>query len=249
MHRDLRNPYTFPLAFWASSLALILPDLRSGKISRRSRDPPFSRPSDDPRDDDAESVLSRPVNRASSGQDDDDGVVQSPSADSNRYRAPTAPSAERIPRSSMDTYGAFSDPAPSGYPASAAGGGRASSVSPTRSGGSTLRPATSSPRLFANNPCVPPAVSTPPRLPTLSFTTPSTPPSYPPSYTTEPKHVPLPPPNPNGMSRTMALAYEDTGTTVDSAGYEDPYERVRNTVGRSAPASTTRDGLPGCGQR
>ncbi|KAF9509686.1 hypothetical protein BS47DRAFT_1373458 [Hydnum rufescens UP504] len=183
-------------AFWACSLGLILLDLRSGKISRRSHDPPFSRPSDDPRDDDAESILSRPVNRGGGDRDGDgDGVSQSPFADSNRYRNPSSPStAVRTSRSSMDPYGAFSDPAPSGYPPSAtAPGARASSLSPTR-GGETSRPTAPLPKSYPNNSYVPPEPRVPPRPARLDSTTPSTPPSYTPSHATEPKTYPPPSP-------------------------------------------------------
>lgn len=112
--------------FWACTFVLTVMDWRNGK-GRAPRDPPFTHPTD--ADDhvsqeDEESLYhhAQPTpSRTTSTYDDD---ITSPFADSNRYssvpsvNAPsyttTAPAAPQ-PRPSIDAYGAFSDPAPSGF--------------------------------------------------------------------------------------------------------------------------------------
>jgi hypothetical protein len=151
------------------------------------RDPPF-RP---PVRDDAHSVISRGPSQASTGrsghrrgededEDDADSQLQSPFADPRSYRTPGTYGA---PRSSMETYGAFSDPPPSGY----AGAPRSQS---------------------------PAGAYDPPRSPRIAVAQPA------------------------GISRTMALAYEDTGAsdTRGTRDYEDPYDRVRAAVTRPPSA-------------
>jgi len=116
-------------AFWVASFVLTLLDWRNGK-SVRPRDPPFTVPTD------VEDGYSE------GGHDDDEsaympdgrkpeGSLESPFADSNAYAPPGAsyappgsayPSVPNVgvspsaqPRQSIDAYGAFSDPAPSGF--------------------------------------------------------------------------------------------------------------------------------------
>ena len=117
---------------WTGTLVLTILDWRSGG-SARPRDPPFTHPlepSDDIEDDgDEESQyhIIPPVRRTTG---DNSESLHSPFADTNRYSgASAAPSsggysgvsgaapsaAPAMPRASMDAYGAFSDPAPTGY--------------------------------------------------------------------------------------------------------------------------------------
>lgn len=193
------------LVFWICSVALLVQDWRSGRADRglRPRDPPFTHPTD-PNDDDAESMVSRQQSRhVVHRQEEEEDELESPFSDPYpqrqdspyRYQQPAA-------RASMDTYGAFSDPPPSGY---------ANAAAPPRSSYSSPPPQL--PPLYLGN--------TPPTRPLQSRETP-------PLYRS--------PQAPQGMSRTMALAYEDTGTTDTS--YEDPYDRVRATLGTPRPGST-----------
>lgn len=153
----------------------------------KPRDPPFQHPSHD----DAESIISREPSRYRRQRDDDDEDedIQSPFADP---RGAYAPPSSGQGRASMDMYGAFSDPAPSGYSA-----GQRPPAGASYSGART----TTSP---------PPA----------RYQSPGSPKQQAPG---------------GGMSRTMALAYEDTGTT--DASYEDPYDRVRATLASPRPGA------------
>lgn len=108
------------------TLVLVILDWRSGAHTR-PRDPPFTHPAepaDDADEGDEESqyhVVPR-VRRTTSDEE-----PPNPFADTNRYSAASsAPSAggysgvstnapSSAPRPSMDAYGAFSDPAPTGY--------------------------------------------------------------------------------------------------------------------------------------
>lgn len=189
------------IVVWIASFVLVVLDWREGRpvlgaglrttsagigSSSRPRDPPFRRPTHD----DAESVIScdpSRYRRRDEDDDEEDEEIQSPFADPRGAYVPTSGGQGRA---SMDMYGAFSDPAPSGYtpggpprPGSAGGYGAG-------------RTATSPPPATAQ-------YQQPPRGP------------------------------PANVSRTMALAYEDTGTT-DSSGYEDPYDRVRATLATPA---------------
>jgi len=116
--------------FWAASFVLTVMDWRSGKSSR-PRDPPFTRPAEvDDYDDvaDEESTYSHSVDHRNS-------TIDQTRPEVNKYSS-TAPSIPPIPfidnsapapapqpggytsptsRPSMDVYGAFSDPVPSGY--------------------------------------------------------------------------------------------------------------------------------------
>ena len=191
------------LVFWIASFVLVVLDWREGRPvlgaglrttssglgpNPKPRDPPFLRPAHD----DAESIISRDPSRRRNRErddDDDDDEVQSPFADP---RGGYSTSGGGQGRASMDMYGAFSDPAPSGYAA-----GRQQSQPPTSSyyeeGTTTIPP--------------------PPRFQPTSSTQ---------QQSTSP-----------GMSRTMAMAYEDTGTS--SASYDDPYDRVRATLASPRP--------------
>ncbi|KAF8318520.1 hypothetical protein DL93DRAFT_2054513 [Clavulina sp. PMI_390] len=176
---------------WIASFVLVVLDWREGRpvlgaglrttsrgIGPKPKDPPFRRPTHD----DAESIISREPSRYNhrrrDDDDDDDSEIQSPFADPRGAYAATSGGGQG--RSSMDMYGAFSDPTPSGYSANGYGD---------------------------------------------------------PRRTTSPPAGQYQPPRggPQGMSRTMALAYEDTGTTTSSAGYDDPYERVRASLATPRP--------------
>lgn len=122
--------FWFAWAFWTASLVLIVMDWRSGKANR-PRDPPFEHPADEDYDDEDEESSYHPTNNRQSTYDAP--AADSPFSDNNRYSAsnPVPPSIPPIsftstpppagfssptnPRPSMDVYGAFSDPAPSGY--------------------------------------------------------------------------------------------------------------------------------------
>jgi len=188
--------------FWIASFVLVVLDWREGRPvlgaglrttssglgpGSKPRDPPFRRPAHD----DAESIISREPSRIrrnagrENDDDEDEDEIQSPFADPRGIYS-TAGGGQG--RASMDLYGAFSDPAPSGYAA-----GRQQTQPPTSSyyGGATRT---------------------------------SPPPAGLPSQQQSP---------PSGMSRTMAMAYEDTGTT--NASYDDPYDRVRATLASPRP--------------
>lgn len=172
---------------WVATLVLAILYWRAGKSIIRPRDPPFRHPTTD----DAESVYGLPsrrdtLERGGGADEDEDDELQSPFADQHRYQPANLPAG----RASVDTYGAFSDPAPTGYGSGVSG--------------------------------IPPITSPPPRLPNLGFAASHTPP---PQIAAQPQNI----------SRTMALAYEDTGTTT----YEDPYDKVRASLGGGAGA-----GLP-----
>jgi len=183
--------------FWIASFVLIVLDWREGRPvlgaglrttssglgGRKPRDPPFRPPTHD----DAESIISREPRRNRGRDDDygddDDGEIQSPFADPRGVYSTTGGGQGRT---SLDMYGAFSDPPPSGY---AAG----------RQPSEPARTTTTSP-------------------PPTRF------------HSSLPTQQQSPPP---GISRTMAMAYEDTGTT--GASYDDPYDRVRATLASSRP--------------
>lgn len=126
--------------FWCCSLTLTIMDWRNGKSSR-PRDPPFIHPVEQSEG----SVYERAENRdEDEGSDEEAGhrpysdnsnTAYSPFSDANRlsgvptntssnnlsYQSPSAPafaSSQPASRPSIDAYGAFSDPAPSGFAAS-----------------------------------------------------------------------------------------------------------------------------------
>ncbi|CAK5269783.1 unnamed protein product [Mycena citricolor] len=106
---------------WLGSLAFLFRDWRSGKLHSGARDPPFTHPTQeateyemdyDPDDEEYQHV-SGPRQGGVSGSPsayDPPSSAGNPFSDTNRYSTP-APAG----RPSMDAYGAFSDPAPSGF--------------------------------------------------------------------------------------------------------------------------------------
>ncbi|KAJ7844421.1 hypothetical protein B0H14DRAFT_2776896 [Mycena olivaceomarginata] len=124
--------------FWGCSLGLLILDWRNGKLhSHEARDPPFTHPHQeatefemdyDPDEDDYQHIP--PARRATASESTAYDPVASagsnPFSDANRYAAP-APQTPVHGRPSIDAYGAFSDPAPSGFspaaPRFGAGGG------------------------------------------------------------------------------------------------------------------------------
>ncbi|TRM64944.1 hypothetical protein BD626DRAFT_490413 [Schizophyllum amplum] len=129
----------FWLAFasWLASLILLILDWRSGKLHMGARDPPFQRPEtanldeDDDydigrndRDEEETSYQQIPPVRTSMAaapatRYDNSGSPTSPFADTHRYQPAANIGAPTAGRPSMDAYGAFSDPAPSGFAAPA----------------------------------------------------------------------------------------------------------------------------------
>jgi len=120
------------LAFgsWCASMALLIMDWRSGKLIA-SRDPPFTRPQviheEEGEEEDASyNHVRRSSPSSTSNIYDNSNSSQSPFADSTRYSGahsqipvstPSSytPAPQTTSRPSMDAYGAFSDPAPSGF--------------------------------------------------------------------------------------------------------------------------------------
>jgi hypothetical protein len=109
---------------WAGTLAITFRDWRSNR-STRPRDPPFEHPEVDEGDEESTYEVVPHLKR------DADGDVNSPFADTYRYSGASStmidssagyaspgkysiPSAPQ-PRPSLDAYGAFSDPAPTGF--------------------------------------------------------------------------------------------------------------------------------------
>ncbi|KAF9470898.1 hypothetical protein BDN70DRAFT_888639 [Pholiota conissans] len=151
--------FWFAFAFWVASAVMLVLDWRSGKLHAH-RDPPFQRPptinhdeEEGEEDEDASYTHIPPMRRQTSSNSNNDinsESAQSPFADpQQRYSGATAsaipPSAYtpalQAGRPSMDAYGAFSDPAPSGFgtsyaaPATGAGyggGGYAAAGTPSR---------------------------------------------------------------------------------------------------------------------
>jgi len=111
--------------FWIATMVFLVLEWRSGKSVPR-RDPNFNPPSqmdahEDDEDDDEESRYDPPISSQAPqlppmrrGTEE----VSSPFSDEHRYRGPDT---EPVGRPSIDAYGAFSDPAPSGFGAPAAG--------------------------------------------------------------------------------------------------------------------------------
>ncbi|KAG8968598.1 hypothetical protein FRC03_006718 [Tulasnella sp. 419] len=113
----------FWIAFiaWAGTLGLAIKDWRSGKL-HRPRDPPFTHPIVDTAHDDESSYY--PANRdarqtLTTHEEEEEEEDQSPFNDPQpRYGegpAPSLPPVDVGPRPSVEVYGAFSDPAPTGY--------------------------------------------------------------------------------------------------------------------------------------
>jgi hypothetical protein len=135
--------------FWAASLGLLIRDWRTGRISNRPIDPPFNpttvhgqvfEDGDGEGDVDEESTYEHvpPLSQRTSAYDDSTVANATPYSDNNnadsRFRDSIAPPAGSpttgaypgpplsppASRPSMDAYGAFSDPAPTGFAAPAA---------------------------------------------------------------------------------------------------------------------------------
>ncbi|KAG8924888.1 hypothetical protein FRC00_004572 [Tulasnella sp. 408] len=120
----------FWLAFvsWAATFAVVLKEWREGKVRgiARPRDPPFTAPVEHSHEE-SETSSYYPVNgdrdalRPLSHIQEEDDEPRSPFNDppQSRYGAGPPPSLPPVNlghgRQSMDTYGAFSDPAPTGY--------------------------------------------------------------------------------------------------------------------------------------
>jgi len=121
--------FLLAFVFWVCTFVLAIMDWRSGKA--HPRDPPFTHPMeasevDHVSQEDEESLYHQPpVASRKSTYDDDEAT--SPFSDSNRYSgvpSVSAPSyttnaAAAQPRPSLDAYGAFSDPPPTGFGATA----------------------------------------------------------------------------------------------------------------------------------
>lgn len=116
---------TIDVVFWIASLVLIIMDWRNGKSGGGVRpiDPPFTHPTGATDDlvsqEDEESLYHPQGSRKSTYEGDTHDDPHSPFSDSNRYSSvpsvnppyPSAPGA----RPSIDAYGAFSDPPPTGF--------------------------------------------------------------------------------------------------------------------------------------
>jgi hypothetical protein len=114
--------------FWGASLVLLILDWRSGKLhTSHARDPPFTHPQQeatefemdyDPDEDDYHHIPPARHPNASESPSTYDPAASSgpnPFSDANRYAAPSAQTPPVHGRPSIDAYGAFSDPAPSGF--------------------------------------------------------------------------------------------------------------------------------------
>lgn len=123
------------VGFWAASFALLIRDWRSGKLAG-PRDPPFNSSSVHEQvfeegEGDEESTYEHvpPVTQRNSAYDNSHvaNAPYSDAAEASRFRdnddisppagnpAPYSPGGIPAGRPSMDAYGAFSDPAPSGF--------------------------------------------------------------------------------------------------------------------------------------
>ncbi|KAL1745770.1 hypothetical protein HDZ31DRAFT_62857 [Schizophyllum fasciatum] len=126
----------FWLAFgsWLASSILLIVYWRSGKLHTGPRDPPFQRPDVDEDDEfdgrpDEESSYHQippvrtSVATAPTTRYDNSSSPTSPFSDNNRYQPASnfAAAPPAAARPSMDAYGAFSDPAPTGFGASPGG--------------------------------------------------------------------------------------------------------------------------------
>lgn len=93
---------------------------RQGKL-HGPRDPPFRPPQETyelPEDDESDYHVIPPVNRRPGSDPEADAGASNPFSDSNRYNnnaGSSSPAYNMPSRPSMDAYGAFSDPEPSGF--------------------------------------------------------------------------------------------------------------------------------------
>lgn len=149
--------------FWLASLILLIMDWRSGNLTQRPKDTPFTRPDveevEGPEEDEPELTAYRPVGSVAPppaaavsqtttaippavtavprlSTHDNSNAANSPFADSNRFSGVSATAAAPVSsgyssgayrdsgyatppaatsRHSLDAYGAFSDPAPTGF--------------------------------------------------------------------------------------------------------------------------------------
>ncbi|KAF9565418.1 hypothetical protein CPC08DRAFT_189701 [Agrocybe pediades] len=151
--------FWFAFGFWAASLVLLILDWRSGKLHGH-RDPPFHRPQPtqdeeavDEEEEEASYTHVPPVRRATAtgNRYDNSDSTQSPFADPQRYSQVATPYTPAVQqpmagRPSMDAYGAFSDPAPSGFGTSNAGYSNAATSYPGM--GSPVRSAQAMPPIL-----------------------------------------------------------------------------------------------------
>lgn len=175
--------------FWSSSFALLILDWRSGKLHTGPLDPPFNpqvihdaEAGDDEEEEDEPSYTHVPPASTAYTQTTStltaapqQHIYDNPFSDTNRYSSATSasPSYATAPsgappagRPSMEVYGAFSDPAPSGFGAPPPSG-YPHPAAPSTTTGSYATPgsAFSSPsRPPASNPPVLPEVDVGPRV-------------------------------------------------------------------------------------
>lgn len=112
---DLLHPVA-----WCGTAFLAFQEWRTGKTVYRREDPPFSLPSHHapaPTDEeDIDPYTRRHNNNPPIAEEDEDDYAQGPFTDSNRYNGGGGGGGYNAAgRPSMDAYGAFSDPSPSGY--------------------------------------------------------------------------------------------------------------------------------------
>jgi len=118
--------FWFAFAAWCATFFVVIKEWREGKQRGRPRDPPFMNPIEYSHEESDTSSYypagsaeaARPLSQINEDDEPQSPFVDPPMA---RYGAGPAPSLPPVdiggpaPRQSMDTYGAFSDPAPSGY--------------------------------------------------------------------------------------------------------------------------------------
>ncbi|KAJ2918442.1 hypothetical protein MD484_g1915, partial [Candolleomyces efflorescens] len=125
--------FWFAFLCWAASVALLVLDWRSGRLNPHAhRDPPFNRPTGadgEEEDEDASYTHISPIRQTADGRYDEESHTSTAAPHnpfSDQYTSGGAASAippvtaaayNSVPagRPSMDAYGAFSDPAPSGF--------------------------------------------------------------------------------------------------------------------------------------
>jgi len=118
--------FWFAFLSWAATFAIVIMEWRAGKSRGRPRDPPFVNPVEHSQEDSDAASSYYPVatpggnNRPLSHITEDEEEPQSPFADQPlqpRYGSMAAPILPPIQqgRQSLDTYGAFSDPVPTGF--------------------------------------------------------------------------------------------------------------------------------------
>lgn len=182
---------TFVLAFWVASVVVLVLDWRSGKlVNRQRRDEPFQPPTglrstdedeeeggmhhDDEEDEDDDYEHIPPARRNTGGAPstnpyDNSNASQSPFADP-RYPPQQQQTSytHAAGRPSVDAYGAFSDPAPSGFGGYAAGAGGNNAANSNSAYAAFSDPAQGG---YGNNPVSNNSgrVTVPPQLPESDF--------------------------------------------------------------------------------